>query len=87
MNKKLDMVFDSLVGAGLVAVILGICITAGDYLALTTGEKVLESWAWMPAGWGETHQATLGALAFAIALVPAGIVFWWIFRGGMEEHG
>jgi hypothetical protein len=52
MNRKLDVMTDALVAAGLVGVIFGICLTAGDYLALNAGEHMLERWAVLPAGWG-----------------------------------
>jgi hypothetical protein len=85
MNRKLDSVTDALAAAALVAFILGVCLTAGDYLILIAGEHLLESWSLLPAGWGDAHRGALQAAAAAVAAGPAGFVFWWMYRSARSR--
>jgi len=87
MNRKLDSVTDALAAAGLVAFVLGVCLTAGDYLLLIAGEHLLERWSLLPAGWGEAHRGVLQVAAAAVAAGPAGFVFWWMYRSARRRAG
>ncbi|MPY71042.1 MAG: hypothetical protein GEU92_13245 [Alphaproteobacteria bacterium] len=85
MNRKLDAITDALAAAGLAAFICGVCVAAGDYLVLVAGERLLERWSVLPAGWGEAHMAALGLVAGGFALLPAGAVFWWMYRSARRR--
>ena len=87
MNRKLDSVTDALAAAGLVAFICGVCVAAGDYLVLVAGERLLERLSVLPAGWGEAHLGALGLFAGGFALLPAGFVFWWMYRAARRRAG
>ena len=86
MAGKLNAVLDALVPAALVATIGGTCIAAADYVALISVERFLERWAWLPPGWGESHERVLVMAAVLIAVPVMGFIAWWMYRTARESQ-